>query len=403
MEVYMINNEDNNIIEKYGKILSILIFIFPIIIEVLIFIFTKNKENIDKCDYIKNFFSIGRVYQSYYATAFTLTLGIRSYISQQHKLIEERKNTRRAILDQQEEKRNFYRPIFSVEKIDNSRIEVKLLMKSNDLYLERVKLYPTSDSYITKKMQLKSGSYIEGATKYPFFITAQTLIGETILFACFSDDKKLYKFLKYDKDPSFPLSDEDIHHQKEINNTWKSYNTPLKKRYNNLDPLFFKLTINIRNQLKEDFSWLFSKSLMSESATEFFKNIFYEFNNKNMQNETYNEKVYELLKYYIKTLQKHKDYIYNFEGEKIKFSLDSEFINKNSGVRYYKNKPLTISLFLKIILGYIDYFQKDKNNTELKIQDILNILHSAFNTVEISDQLNTKLNEFKIKIFDLNI
>ena len=349
-----------------------------------------------------------RYYRAYYATVITLSFAIYSFIQQQKKASEEKKKELKIREKELEAKRDYYRPIFIVEEGINSKIYVKLLMKSNDLYLEKIKFYSSHINYVSKECQLKSGDIVESISKYPFFITAQTVIGETILFCCFSNDKKIYKFLKYDQDPSFPASKEDFYNQKKINSTWKSYNTTIQKHYNNLDPLFYELTTGIRVHLKENHSWLFYSSLLSKTATDFFQNIFNELINRHMYNKTYNDKLFEILKFYMKSLINNEKYIEGFNNketnEKLKNLIDSDFINNKLKIKYDKNASLSMELFLKIINQYI-YYVQSKNivtrpNPELF--KILSTLHNAFKTVTInSEDLDDILSNLKIDLFDL--
>lgn len=383
-------------------IIIILIILAPIILEACIY---YNNENPNKYfSYLETL----KTYQSYYATSLTLILGIFTYNSQHKKVIEERKIANRLRINELENKRDFYRPIFTVEEGIDSKINVKLLMKSNDLYLERIKFYSSHFNYVSKGCQLKSGDIVGSTSKYPFYITAQTLIGETILFCCFSNDKKIYKFLKYDQDPSFPASKEDFYNQKKINRTWKSYNTTIQKHYNNLDPLFYELTTVIRVNLKENHSWLFYSSLPSKTATDFFQNIFNELINRHMYNKTYNDKLFEILKFYMKSLIYNEKYIKGFNNkeisENLKNLLDSDFINNKLTIKYDKNASLSMELFLKIINQYIYYVQSKNIDTrpDPKLVGILSTLNDAFKTVTInSEDLDNDLSNLKIKLFDL--
>lgn len=400
--------EDTN---KKNKILFVIItlscLLLPMIIE-LIINFGESKITYGlKPFFLKIFYTL-KEYNSYYATSLTLILGIITLYSQQRKVIEERKIANRLRIRELENKRDFYRPIFTVEEGIESKINVKLLMKSNDLYLEKIKFYSSHIDYVSKERQLKSGDIVESTSKYPFFITAQTLIGETILFCCFSSDKKIYKFLKYDQDPSFPASKEDFYNQKKINSTWKSYNTTIQKHYNNLDPLFYELTTEIRLHLKENHSWLFYSSLPSKTATDFFQNIFNELINRHMFNKTYNDKLFEILKFYMESLINNEKYIEGFNNKetskKLKNLLKSDFINNKLTIKYDENASLSLELFLKIINQYIYYVQSKNIDTrpDPELVRILSTLHAAFQTVTInSEDLDYNLSNLKIKLFDL--
>ena len=384
--------------QKGIKIFLYIIYIFPVAVSTIALFLVDKLETKDVFTPIISF----------YATALTITFTVYTFNKQQEKFLEEKQKENEIKEKELEAKRDYYRPIFIVEERINSIIYVKLLMKSNDLYLEKIKFYSSHINYVSKECQLKSGDIVESISKYPFFITAQTVIGETILFCCFSNDKKIYKFLKYDQDPSFPASKEDFYNQKKINSTWKSYNTTIQKHYNNLDPLFYELTTGIRVHLKENHSWLFYSSLLSKTATDFFQNIFNELINRHMYNKTYNDKLFEILKFYMKSLINNEKYIEGFNNketnEKLKNLIDSDFINNKLKIKYDKNASLSMELFLKIINQYI-YYVQSKNivtrpNPELF--KILSTLHNAFKTVTInSEDLDDILSNLKIDLFDL--
>lgn len=127
-----------------------------------------------------------------------------------------------------------------------------------------------------------------------------------------------------------------------------------------------------------------------------------------MYNKTYNDKLFEILKFYMKSLIYNEKYIKGFNNkeisENLKNLLDSDFINNKLTIKYDKNASLSMELFLKIINQYIYYVQSKNIDTrpDPKLVGILSTLNDAFKTVTInSEDLDNDLSNLKIKLFDL--
>ena len=197
--------------QKGIKIFLYIIYIFPVAIATLALYF------IDKLETKEVFTPI----VSFYATALTITFTVFSFYKaqeknekdrnerekQQEKERKERENKDFELREKElETKRDYYRPIFVIENKKNYpyKKQVKLLMKDDSLYLENVMVHYNSIDRSSILKQFKSGEIINQKIDSSFYISAQTLIGETILFGYLDNGIKIYKYLKNNKDPQYP-------------------------------------------------------------------------------------------------------------------------------------------------------------------------------------------------------
>lgn len=246
-----------------------------------------------------------RYYRAYYATVLTLFFAIFSFIYQQNKILKDQKKQNEI---EQEEENNYYRPLFLVENMKGKTNlkQVKLLMKNDSLYLEDVQVYDNENELLTpQKKSFQSKNIVKQNISYPFYITGRTMTGEIILFAYLYGGKKCYKYLKYDKDPSFPDMLNNIKLD-EVNEVWGTYNSRTKENDTVLDILLFQNTKILRSKIKKNNFIMFEKSFLAKTVEDFMKNIFNDLKNyidHNNSDEYYNN-VYNLL---LKILKRTKE------------------------------------------------------------------------------------------------
>ena len=268
----------------------------PLVVEFAIY-FIEQGLRIDLFRAFKKIFYTQREYQSYYATIFTLSFAIFSYNKQQEKLLEEKQKENELKEKEIEHKRDYYRPSFIVRKKSNSKNQIKLLMKNEELYLENIKVFKTvimedmfeyvnplsgvmnlnygsSMNYlICEKQSLKSGDIVTEDESDILFVVAETLIGETVLFGYFYK-YKFYKYLKENKDPSIPNDSRELYNQELIKSVWGSFNTKTELKDDTLDLLFFGYSKSIRQVIEDKYLKKFENSLKAEKLSVFLKNIF---------------------------------------------------------------------------------------------------------------------------------
>lgn len=271
--------------QKGIKIFLHIIYIFPIAASTLAL------HYIDKLEMKDVFTSV----LSYYATALSITLTTYTFYKKQkekmdelekekHKESEERKKAEKENLKLREREleaqRDYYRPIFVIEdnKHNNTK-QVRLLMKDDTLYLENIIIHSKSHKTFGQEKQCKSGEIIESnITSGSFYITAQTLVGETILFGYLNGGVKVYKYLNHNKDPKYPTKDTIINedNKDKINETWGSYNKTSDEYDITLEQFFFNATSHIRNEYLFNYKNAeFKRILYTNTYEEFFEKAFW--------------------------------------------------------------------------------------------------------------------------------
>lgn len=265
--------------QKGIKIFLHIIYIFPIAASTLAL------RYIDKLEMKDVFTSV----LSYYATALSITLTAYTFYKKQkekmdelekekHKESAERKKVEKENLELREREleaqRDHYRPIFVIEnnELDNTK-QVRLLMKDDNLYLEKIRFHDIKNKdkpAIHAKSQDIIKSNIESTS---FYITAETLKGETILFG-YLNGLKIYKYLKFNQNPEYPnlKSIDDDYSQEKVDEVWGTYNKTIDQHDKSLDHLLFFSTNFERKRNSLDFgSNSLKKVILTNTYTDFFK------------------------------------------------------------------------------------------------------------------------------------
>lgn len=354
---------------------------------------------------------------SFYATALTITFTVYSFYKTQEKTEKDR-NEREEQRDKErkerenkdfelrekelEAKRDYYRPIFVVEKDPygyyNSK-QITLLMKDEHLYLENIKYYNLQSCHGTEIGNLTSGQRIDYLTNYPYFITGQTLIGETILFGHYEKNKKVYKYLKPDKHPlKEPLSD-----------AWGDYNTISHKKNREFEKSFFNSTLDIRLELTNFyyyFDFLFDIDEISEflrtavSSMEYYHRKEVKRNYNRDKQVKYIEILNMVLINFINELSNNIEYL-SVENDKYKELelllyefIPNRLINKN---KLYTNNVINLACFLRTIRVNMYINNKEDN----MLPNTLNLLEGAFSVINVKP--NLKFNSSKFKSFTVEL
>ncbi len=384
--------------------------ILPLFVECVIYFIEKGLK-IEFIQAFKKIFYILREYKSYYATILTLSFAIFSYNKQQEKLLEERQKENELKEKELEAKRDYYRPIFVIEtdKDDSSKKQVKLLMKDDSLYLERVGIHCNLFDIDSDKCNFKSGDIIHKFLDSSFYITAQTLIGETILFGYLAGGK-VYKYLKDSEYPDIPYAYDVInqYNQNKINSVWGAYNTTFYEYNSNLDPVFFYSTYFIRASLVSEGMDFFKFSLKAETTTEFFRIVFIEMDNLYASDIKKKDVIYNALKKFIKIFNENKDYLYM--NKKEYREIGKHILNdnlpdelklkiKDLNEKICSKNFLENSEDLKNIEECINLSQKEDSSSYLTI--ILYILNDLFYNIEFDSAMNIYLLGYKVYILNL--
>ena len=411
----------NKVIKFFGdknivKCSLYFIYIFPIAVSTIV----VSISNIETKDVFSPIVSL-------YATALTITFTVYSFIKTQKATEDDRKKRE----DQREKERierenkNFelrekeleaqkdhYRPIFVIEKDTN---QVRLLMKNENLYLEHIVFYKYDNGKYVKgdEYHLKSNQLLNEKLDSSFFITAKTLIGETILFYFDYPDKiKHYYYLKPGKNPVKPLyRRSDINTITDLNEIWGTYNNigDNESEKSLILQRAFPIRINLVIYPIHDKMDLYNVCYLKM----FFCDIFSYLHVLTFEEKKYDERLHKLLKSLIVILNNVKDYI-QFTKDETKCNdfiqgLENNEIASLNSLSY--QDLISTSCILTIVTEYLNYSsQYTKNSYEeynpVKVSQFLEIIeeyleslsHSDFN--ELEKVLQILMRAFKIIEFD---
>ena len=387
--------------QKGKKTFLYIIYIFPVAVS------TIALSLVDKLE-VKDVFT---PIISFYATALTITFTVYSFIKVQQATENERTKMEQKDLElrkkELEAEKDRYRPIFVIDTVTENNIpknKVILIMKDKHLGLENIKYYSNDKKIFLKEPFLNSHQIIGDIDRYPFFITGQTIIGETILFGCYAKNKKIYKYLKPDK---HPLGD---YYEEALNDAWGDYNTISYKRNSELEKSFFNSTLNIRLELTEFHNNYFDYLFAVDDVSEFFsiaistmeyhhRKVVKRIYNRNKQVK-FNEILNMVLINFINELSNNIEYLsvkkdkykelelllYNF--------IPNRLINKN---KLYTNNTINLAYFLRIIRVNM-YINIEEDNM---LSNTLYLLCDTFDIINFRSNLHLKLSKFKSFILEL--
>ena len=395
--------------QKGKKTFLYFIYIFPVAVS------TIALSLVDKLE-VKDVFT---PIISFYATALTITFAVYSFLKTQNATEEERierENKNFELREKElEAQKDHYRPIFVIEK---DTYQVRLLMKNENLYLEHIVLYTSDYGKWVKgdEYHLKSNQLLNEKIESSFFITAKTLIGETILFYfSFPDKTKHYYYLKPGKNPVKPLyRTSDIYTTTDLNKIWGTYNNigDNESEKSFILQRAFPIRINLVIYPIHDKMDLYNVYHLNM----FFCDIFSYLYNLTFKEKKYDERLHKLLKSLIVILNNVKDYIQFTKDETkcndfIQGLENNEIVSRNS-LSY--QDLIGTSCILTIVTKYLNYSsQYTKNSYEeynpAKVSQFLEIIeeyleslsHSNFN--ELEKVLQILMRAFKIIEFDKNI
>lgn len=317
------------------------IYLFPLIItsfspgynkECSIFSLIKGQKEFNIFNSIKD-------NMSFYATALTITFAVYSFLETQKATEKDRKEREDQEKKKQEEskkrefelrekeleaQKDYYRPIFVVEEMEDSELQVKLLMKNEDLYLENVIVW-NQDANHNSSQNIKHNNIIATDLKKLFFITGQTSLGETVLFT-YINNIKIYKYLKSNISNSYYFDDFYRGFEKQ----WGSFNTNTKYDNEAWNYFIFKNTTEIIDYLfNKNNILIFEKSLESKSINGFYNDYFMDIKNQINVNTNSIKKYLEITSKLINYLVENLD-IFNINTNEYKF-LHVLYYYSNSG------------------------------------------------------------------------
>ena len=321
-----------------------------------------------------------------------------------------------------EAQKDYYRPIFVIEECSNSKKKIILLMKDTELSLRNIKVYAKnilvgiSENCINDHLKLedkqgevlynifygasemntisykplvKSGDTITECDYNKSFISAETLIGETILFGFFAQNIAFYKYLKQDQIASFPNPyTEEINDKKAINEVWRSFNISENNNIAPLEKLFFEESYSIRLFLNRNFNTVFKESLEAETYSDFLNSIFNNISSLYTFGYTNEDNINITIKNFITVIRNmcNKLNTDSCDIEKIeRIQFDFLYINSKFKNMHLEKTPVYTREFRDKIEEYLKYSEQEKSP---KYSSILYLLNSLFSIIKIDPEFN---------------
>jgi|GEM_PF-2338136 hypothetical protein len=254
-------------------LLFIPILFLPHILEAIQLLLTgKDLCQYQFLDWLIKIIAIFRNNLALYCTFISLYWGFNTFFQQQKdsqdKLAEEKRKYREEIQRKEienlelrnkelENYRDSFRPTFV---IDTEQKKLKLLMKKGNLYITNIHYYKSENDKGIYFECLRHSQQIDLAgADNNFYVTAETLIGEKIIFGLILKSVKVYKALKNEGFSTIPSIFNNNCYEK-IENNWISFNLNILKfepvsetTYRNylkqIDEIFMFRTINIREKM----------------------------------------------------------------------------------------------------------------------------------------------------------
>lgn len=423
----------NKIKSNIGLIIySLILFLFPIIIETGLYFLTYNVTNFkwNFTEFLKALFSTMKTYITFYGTTFTIFFTVYSFNQKQKQLAEDRINEqekerdlkqkekekeRELKLKELEQYKDKYRPSFVV----NNSKSIILIMREESLYIENIKYY--NSSYNTKDFvyvsSLKSDEIIAKNVPNSFYITATTIVGEEIIFGYLNGGTKIYKYLNTQTSNSEELNIEDSFTSEALVNplspeSWRDYNlsNPINP---NLTEIFFTNTLEIREQIYLNKTNLMNEIINSENFNQLLSSLFHFFELEIDTNRIKLSGVYSVLNGLLNNLIYETDLFGDTKTEVLRkeYLLEKEaYIHKKlpDAILYFHNlKDINDFSMMKFIASTRDNLNllKEKNEIDFSsekfaLRAIIAILIEIFDNTNISKLGTTSFISLKTEIFN---
>lgn len=393
-------------------VVVLLLTLFPHIMNFFVFILLNGFSiltNYKVTDYLLKFFQIILNNLTYYATCFSMIWAINVYFKQQKirqsELDEERRNRQEEIdrkemennkirLKELEKFKNSFRPNFVLNSDGN---KLMLLMKKEDLCIENVYFY-SSETAVGKyyhNLMHKSEIDLEGCTNN-YFVTAETLIGEKIIFGVVLNTVKVYKLLKDGCSPIIPSIFTGENTWQKINENWLSFNRNeldenleagiYRDDFKEIDKNFMYKTVAIREKmalnLTEHMIRIIRKDTVKDLIFEVLESIS---SNKKEYSDCMRKKVIDELQ---NILQENLNMI-TINPRNISDDI-WKYINGKVNVanRFTSDQDIAV---LYIIKQYLTSVQEDMDN-------FISVFFALIKHADFSEQLENKTEQYKVRI-----
>ena len=358
---------------------------FPLVLDLLISINNHTFGEFEFQRYINKFLLILKMNISYYASVVGFGLAYLKFLSDEQQRVEfikksqEELNQQRAKENEMKEKElmNYldkYRPSFLEE---NGMLV--LLMRDDNYYLRNICFYegPRAKAVQHKDQQSGYKIHLNGVTNN-YFITAETLLGEKIIFGKILNNVHIYKALKEGRSPIPPntpgkYKDSEF---EQISNNWIPFNT-MKINENSTLKDFDKIFMNRTTDVRAN---------MGLNATEFKKGLASVLDIKTLFNKVFDYILSHKNSFSVKIRTDVLDkvieilYIHQFEItinlrqineatrnyiEKNNINID-KFLNKNTEsayevFHYIKNNNGNLDNIIRVFIHLLEFLEVDAN------------------------------------------
>lgn len=434
---------------KLENLLLFVAFVFPIAISFIISLLNRNLPQLNFYIYFEKCLSVVKQNMGYYGTVFGLFLAMKKYSEdkeqseknreerekdreerkqeREEKLLEKQQEREKELIRIQEEsnllrekeienRKDNYRPTFIIY---NNKIE--LLMRKDELFLENIKYYPCKSGNYDEEGEFigvkKSGEYIiEGTEEDPipdnFYISADTILGEKILFGFLFGNNKIYKSLNENGNPLMPRGNlQEKYILSEINKNWTGYNfTNINEE---LEKQFFYNSQGIRENLYlGDSSNVYIKEILeSKNHKELYNNLFdnltdwyskpKKFTDNSIIeviNAVYNQVYYNADLFKMSNINIRVDYVIKIIQaleNKVELKNEKDLIELTKKLKNcfkeqnFENIKLILDCINKIV-GYAKNLPNESNEKYRVLECCLKILKEFFKNVE-EEKENNKL------------
>lgn len=412
----------NKIKSNIGLIIySLILFLFPIIIETGLYFLTCNITNfkLHFTEFLKALFSTMKTYITFYGTTFTIFITVYSFNQKQKQLaegrIKEQEKERELKLKELEQYKDRYRPSFVV----NDSKSIILIMREESLYIENIKYY--NSSYNTKDFvyipSLKSDEIIARNVPNSFYITATTIVGEEIIFGYLNGGTKIYKYLNTQTSNSEELNIEDSFTSEALVNplspeSWRDYNhsNPINP---NLAEIFFTNTLEIREHIYLNKTNLMNEIINSKNFNQLLSSLFHFFELEIDTNRIKLPSVYSVLNDLLNNLIYETDLFGDTKTEVLRkeYLLEKEaYIRKKlpDAILYFHNlKDINDFFMMEFIASTRDNLnflrekkELDFSSEKFALRAIIAILIEIFDNTNVSKLGTTSFISLKTKIFN---
>lgn len=368
---------------------------FPLVLDLLISINNHILGEFEFQRYFNKFFLILKMNINYYASVVGFGLAYLKFLIDEQQRVEfikksqEELNQQRAKENELKEKElmNYldkYRPTFLEE---NGMLV--LLMRDDNYYLRNICFYegPRAKAVLHKDQKSGYKIHLHGVTNN-YFITAETMLGEKIIFGKILNNVHIYKALKEGCSPippNTPGKYNDREFEKIINN-WIPFNT-MEINENNtlkeLDKIFMNRSTEVRalmgvnaTEFKKELASVVSTKILLDKTLHYILNCKNFFSN-NIRNYVL-DKVFEIL-----------------DDNQNEITINLSKINKDSW-EYIENKKIKIEkLFKKDKKSAYEVFHYIKNNnSNSNPNNIIKVLAYLVQFLEVDPKVDNLLIDY---------